>query len=69
MIAAFGREYAKTGKLDPKFHCWLIDAQDLRSVADYTAEAVIAEEKVDAACRWAEEFVAAGRTYLTKTEG
>lgn len=34
VIAAFGREYAKTGKLDPKFHRWLIDAQGLRSVAD-----------------------------------
>ncbi|MEA3239028.1 MAG: HEPN domain-containing protein [Candidatus Bipolaricaulota bacterium] len=26
-IAAFGREFAKTGKLDSKFHRWLIDAR------------------------------------------
>lgn len=28
VVSAFGREYAKGGILDPKFHRWLIDAQD-----------------------------------------
>ena len=35
VISAFGREFAKTEKLDPKFHRWLIDAQDLRNIGDY----------------------------------
>ena len=26
VISAFGREYAKAGKFDSKFHRWLIDA-------------------------------------------
>ncbi len=26
VIAAFGREFAKTSRLDPKFHRWLISA-------------------------------------------
>jgi len=64
VIAAFGREYTKGGTLDPKFHRWLIDAQDLRSVADYTAEALITDEKVRAVCGWAEEFVGAARSHL-----
>jgi len=28
--ASFGEQFAKTGHLDPKFHCWLIDAFDKR---------------------------------------
>jgi uncharacterized protein (UPF0332 family) len=67
VVAAFGREYAKTGKLDPRFHRWLIDAQDLRTVADYTAEMVITAEKVRAVCDWAEEFLAAARSHLAET--
>ena len=30
VIAAFGREFAKTEMLDPKLHRYLLDAQDLR---------------------------------------
>ena len=30
-----GREYAKSGRLDPEFHRWLIDAQDFRNIGDY----------------------------------
>jgi uncharacterized protein (UPF0332 family) len=35
VIGAFGREYAKTAVLDPKFHRYLIDAQDFRNLGDY----------------------------------
>jgi len=34
-IAAFGKEFAKSGKVDPKFHRYLIDAQDYRNQGDY----------------------------------
>lgn len=66
VIAAFGREYAKTGILDSKFHRWLIDAQDLRNAADYGAEVVIPEEKVRMACTWAEQFLDAARGQLAE---
>ena len=29
VIAAFGKEFAKSGALDPKLHRFLLDAQDL----------------------------------------
>lgn len=61
VIAGFGWEYAKTGRLGSKFHRWLIDAHDLRSVADYTAETAITREKVRAVCGWVEEFLSAAR--------
>ncbi len=35
VIGGFGREFAKTGKIDPKYHRWLIDAQDIRNIGDY----------------------------------
>ena len=33
--AAFGIRFAKTARLDPRFHSWLLDAFDLRLLADY----------------------------------
>lgn len=33
--AAFGIRFAKTARLDPRLHRWLLDAFDLRLLADY----------------------------------
>jgi uncharacterized protein (UPF0332 family) len=35
---AFGRLFAKTGELDPKYHRWLLEAFDARQTATYGAE-------------------------------
>ncbi|MGD1853939.1 MAG: HEPN domain-containing protein [Leptolyngbyaceae cyanobacterium] len=35
VIAAFGREFAKTQKVPVKFHRYLIEAQALRTTGDY----------------------------------
>ena len=35
--AAYGKEFAATGLLDPKFHRWLMTASDLRLQGDYDA--------------------------------
>ena len=39
IITAFGKEFAKTGNLDPKFHRYLIDAQERREIGHYGANA------------------------------
>jgi uncharacterized protein (UPF0332 family) len=44
VISGFGREFAKTEKLDPKFHRWLIDARDLRNIGDYGVGSQVPEE-------------------------
>lgn len=53
--AAFGARFAKTRRLDPALHRWLLDAFDLRLLADYdpmwTLEAVSIQETVDQAGR------------------
>ena len=35
VVAAYGKEFAKTGLLDPKFHRYIIDAQQLRQTGHY----------------------------------
>jgi len=64
VIAAFGRSFAKTDRMDPKFHQWLIAAQSLRNVADYGVEAHVSPEQARLACTWAEEFIQAAEALL-----
>ncbi len=53
--AAFGIRFAKTARLDPRLHRWLLDAFDLRLLADYdplwTLEAASIRETVEQAGR------------------
>ena len=35
VVAAYGKEFAKTGLLNPKFHRYMIDAQERREVGHY----------------------------------
>jgi len=58
VIAAFGREIAKKRVLDAKYHRYLIDAQDLRNLADYGVKPALTRETVSAVIERATEFVA-----------
>lgn len=69
VIAAYGREYAKTAKMDPRFHQWLIAAQNLRNVGDYGVEAHVTEEEAKLACDWADEFIRAAERILAQPGG
>lgn len=64
VIAAFGREFAKTGILDTKYHRWLIDAQDLRNIGDYGVGTHVQGEQAESICAWAEEFIGAAEEQL-----
>jgi len=64
VIAAFGRLFAKTGKIDATFHQWLIAAQNLRNIADYGVEAHVTAEQAHTACDWAEEFIRVAEKWL-----
>ncbi len=61
---AFGELFAKTGKLDPKLHRWLLDAFDARIVGDYGATAVFTRENTQDSIGRAHEFVNVIREYL-----
>ncbi|HSL82799.1 MAG TPA: HEPN domain-containing protein [Thermoanaerobaculia bacterium] len=67
--AAFGKEFAATGLLDPKFHRWLMTASDLRLQGDYDAVARMTHEDVETRLEQARELLAAGRRFLDKGQG
>jgi uncharacterized protein (UPF0332 family) len=68
VVGAFGREFAKTAKLDAKFHRWLIDGQDLRNVGDYAVGSTVSSAQADELLAQARELVESGRDYL-ESEG
>lgn len=65
--AAYGRYFAKTGLLDPKYHRWLLDAFDERLRGDYDADVTFEPGAVLQRIDQAREFLDAARTYLEAT--
>jgi len=66
VIAAFGKESAKTGELDARFHRRLIDAQDTRNIGDYGTGTSVSEVQVQELLGWAKEFLDATESWLSK---
>lgn len=64
IIANFGKEFAKTGLLNPKFHNYLIKAQDRRNIGDDAISSHLTEEEVREMLAWSKEFLKAGKNYL-----
>ena len=64
VIAAFGKEFAKTGALNSKFHHYLMESQDRRNIGDYSILADVTKEQVLEMLAWAKEFIKAAETYL-----
>jgi uncharacterized protein (UPF0332 family) len=64
VIANFGKEFAKTGALNPKFHHYLMESQDRRNIGDYSVLAEVTTEQVREMLAWAKEFIKAGENYL-----
>ena len=65
VIAAFGREFAKTNLLDPKLHRYLLDAQDLRNLGDYGIERPMSAAQVQEILAWADEFISTVEHFLS----
>jgi len=66
LIAAFGKEFAKTGLLDPKFHRYLIDAEERREDGHYGGGRKISDEDALESFQWAVEFREMSGDYLGK---
>ncbi|MCX8089868.1 MAG: HEPN domain-containing protein [Verrucomicrobiae bacterium] len=66
VIAAFGKEFAKSGVLDAKFHRYLISGQDLRNAGDYDVGTPVTAEQADNVITWAAEFIGAVEGLLRK---
>jgi len=65
VMAAFGREFAKSGLVDAKFHRYLLDAEDMRHAGDYDIEPPLTAEQVTDVLAWAEEFLQVAQQRLT----
>ncbi|MBO1056485.1 MAG: HEPN domain-containing protein [Dolichospermum sp. JUN01] len=57
VISAFGRDFARTGKVAIEFHRFLIDAQDLRNTGDYGQLNAISREQANEQIINAEKFI------------
>lgn len=65
VVAAYGKEFAKTGLLDPKFHRYIIDAEKRRQIGHYGDEGEeVSDEQARESFQWAEEFMQAVKDYL-----
>jgi uncharacterized protein (UPF0332 family) len=65
VVTAYGKEFAKTRLLDPKFHRYIIDAQVLRETGHYgSASEEVTDEEASTSYQWAEEFMQAVKPYL-----
>jgi len=65
-MAAYGKEFAKTEILDPKFHRYIIIAERRRETGHYGVESGITEEEARESFEWAEEFMQAAKEYLER---
>jgi len=64
VMAAFGKEFAKTQILDPKYHRHLIIAERRRETGHYGEESGVTDEEALESFQWAEEFIQAVKEYL-----
>jgi len=68
VIAAFGKQFAKTHRLPPELHGHLREAFELRQTADYTRGDSVAPEDASLAVERAERFIDAIEQYLRGQE-
>ena len=64
VIAAYGKEFARTKELDPKFHRYLIASQNTRWIGDYGIEDSVSTSDAMQTVEWAEEFIRAAENYI-----
>ena len=64
--SAFGKTFAKTGKIDPKYHRLILDAFRIRQESDYLTSPTITAKAARELIDGAQEFLAAARDYLSR---
>ncbi|MEK7756372.1 MAG: HEPN domain-containing protein [Planctomycetota bacterium] len=66
--SAMGEHLVKTGKLDVRFHRWLIAAFNKRIIGDYGVEEDISPDEVRTMVTWAKEFLLEARRIVSETK-
>jgi uncharacterized protein (UPF0332 family) len=62
--ALFGEHFAKTGRLNQKFHRWLLTAFDARLEGDYAFDAALPTEETTVLIDQAREFLDVAKRFL-----
>lgn len=65
VIAAFGEQFAKTKRIDARYHSMLLGAFALRSAADYETHVALSRETAEETPGNARSFVVACRSLLS----
>jgi len=68
VIAAYGKHFAKTKALDPKYHRWLRDGFDTRISGDYDVDANISHSVVADMINHARDFLHEAQRFLENKE-
>ena len=68
VTAAFGREYVKTGEIDPRYHRMLLDGFEWRQKSDYDVYWLATREAAEKCHQDAEAFVAQAEKSLMGDE-
>ncbi len=64
VIAAYGKNFAKTKTLDPKYHRWLRDGFEKRISGDYGVDTGISEDVAADMINQARDFLLDARKYM-----
>lgn len=62
--SAFGYYFAKPGRIDPKYHRMLMNAREIREIADYDIEEEIVESVASLKIEEGRAFLAAIKIFL-----
>jgi len=62
--SALGHHFAKTARIDPKYHRMLINARKVREIVDYALQEEIVEPAATLKIEDGEEFVAVMKTLI-----
>ena len=68
VIAAYGKHFAKTKELDPKYHRWLRDGFEKRISGDYGVDSGIGEDIAMDMINQARDFLETAQEYLKEKE-
>jgi len=69
VIAAYGKNFAKTKVLDPKYHRWLRDGFEKRISGDYGVDTGINQDVAADMINQARDFLMDARAYMEKQDG
>lgn len=68
VIAAYGKHFAKTKELDPRYHRWLRDGFEKRISGDYGVDSGIGEDIATDMINQARDFLETAQEYLKEKE-